>query len=73
MKRHFVAKSHNLRKKINKGEMFMASSVGQYELSQSQSWISQQTRLQAEYIKRRAKDGETFDFDDLEENEVLSQ
>ena len=51
----------------------MASSVGQNDLSQSQSWISQQTRLQAEYIKRRAKDGETFDFDDFEENEVLSQ
>ena len=51
----------------------MASSVGQYELSQSQSWISHQTRLQVEYLKRRAKDSETFDFDDLEENEVLSQ
>ena len=51
----------------------MASSVGQYELPQSQSWISQQTRLQAEYIKRRAKDGETFDFDDLEEEEILCQ
>ena len=73
MKRHFVGKSQNLRKKINKGEMFMASSVGQYELSQSQSWILQQTRLQAEYLKRRAKDGETFDFDDLEEEDALSQ
>ena len=62
-----------LAQKINKGEMFMASSVGQYQLSQSQSWISQQTRLQAEYLKRRAKDGETFDFDDLEEEDALSQ
>ena len=50
----------------------MASDAGQNDLSQSQSWISQQTRLQAEYMKRRAKDGEYFDFDDLEE-EVLSQ
>lgn len=51
----------------------MASSAVENDVSQSQSWISQQTRLQAEYLKRRAKDGEYFDFEDLEEEENLSQ